>query len=143
MADQRISDLDPAATLDGAELIELVQAGVNVRSTVAALTARATGARVKAAISSAAAITLQTGGINMATFGATIYTLTWEVGFFTSNDLIVGITPAAGSGIRAIPSIIAVNTTSLTLSMRVIDASGNTTGNQAGFHVEVEQVEAA
>lgn len=33
MADLKISDMDPAAALDGTELLEIVQSGVNVRTT--------------------------------------------------------------------------------------------------------------
>lgn len=42
MANQKISALPPAAALTGSELIELVQGGVNVKTTVAAVTANAT-----------------------------------------------------------------------------------------------------
>jgi hypothetical protein len=43
MADQKISDMSAAGALSGTELVELVQSGSNVRTTVAALTATATG----------------------------------------------------------------------------------------------------
>lgn len=35
MADQKISDLDAAGAIDGTELVEIVQSGANVQSTVA------------------------------------------------------------------------------------------------------------
>jgi hypothetical protein len=44
MANEKISQMPAAATLTGSELVELVQAGVNVQSTVATLASQAGGA---------------------------------------------------------------------------------------------------
>lgn len=91
MADQKISAMPSASTLDGTELVPLVQSGVNVQTTITSI-----GSYVTATNLGYGEIYVASGSTVQTTSG-TANTYTQVTAFTTDGSSTTGVTPVASS----------------------------------------------
>lgn len=92
MTDKKITQLNDATTLDGSELIELVQAGANVKVTVQAIANLGGGGAGANKVGGCEvdqfggfATPIGVTGVNKSATG--VYDITFQAGFFTGNPV--------------------------------------------------------
>lgn len=146
MADAKMSDLAAAASLTGAELMELVQGGVNVRTTTQAVADLASGGggatRGLAFIDADGTVLRSTPGlIYSVEFTGGAYHVNFVADFFADDELVVCVTPFGGIGTKVFVSIETLNASQLSISFSEVAVPGGTViGQEAAFYFVVEQL---